>query len=255
MKFNFILAISAMFLMAFYPKITLAHDEDPRVSVESEMSAVLSAGVIDYKFQLVDEKLKKEIKPENLVETHTKLLHLIAYDAARVEFFHEHPEYVDGQWQTKINFKANGSYFIFLQGQLDDGDEFSAYTKIQITNGSIENETKPLAEIRKFQIENTVFEFENRTIKAKKMLTLNYKISRTDGNPAAVEPYLGANAHVIAVAPDADSIVHVHPMDGMDATTGMIHASFPMAGDYRVWVQIIESGKLLTFPLAFKVLP
>lgn len=232
-----------------------AHDEDPRVSIESEMSSVQSAGVIDYKFQLVDDKLKKEIKPENLVETHTKLLHLISYDSARVEFIHEHPEYIEGQWQAKINFKSNGTYFIFLQGQLDDGDEFSAYIKIQIVNGLKENEIKPLSEVRKFQIDNTIFEFENRVIKAKKMLTLNYKISRSDGSAAQVEPYLGANAHVIAVAPDADSIVHVHPMDGAEAITGMIHASFPMAGDYRVWVQIIESGKLLTFPLVFKVIP
>jgi hypothetical protein len=255
MNFNFLLGLNAMLLMAFYPTHILAHDEDPRVSVESEMSSVQPAGLVDYKFQLIDEKLKKEIKPENLVVTHTKLLHLISYDSARVEFFHEHPEYISGQWQAKINFKVNGSYFIFLQGQLVDGDEFSAYIKIQIINGEKENEIKSLSEVRKFQIENTAFEFESRVIKAKKMLTLNYKISRTDGKPAVVEPYLGANAHVIAVAPDADSIVHVHPMDGIDATTGMIHASFPMAGDYRVWVQIIEAKRLLTFPLAFKVVP
>ena len=46
---------------------------------------------------------------------------------------------------------------------------------------------------------------------------------------------------------------HVHPMEGSDANSGMLHATFPSAGDYRVWIQLIDHGVLKTIPLSVTV--
>ena len=83
------------------------------------------------------------------------------------------------------------------------------------------------------------------------MLTLT--LSREDGSPAIVTPYLGSFAHVISTPEDGDSLIHVHPMNGSSPTQGMLHVTFPTAGFYRVWVQFIESGALKTVPLSVEV--
>ncbi|MDZ4084216.1 MAG: hypothetical protein U1E10_14835, partial [Bdellovibrionales bacterium] len=86
-------------------------------------------------------------------------------------------------------------------------------------------------------------------ITAGKMVMLDLKMSRTDGTAPQLTPYLGAFAHIIATTSDGDELIHVHPM-GTTATAGMIHATFPAAGDYRIWIQYIDSGRLITVPLS-----
>ncbi|QDK44646.1 hypothetical protein B9G69_010335 [Bdellovibrio sp. SKB1291214] len=83
---------------------------------------------------------------------------------------------------------------------------------------------------------------------------LNFQITREDGQAPEITPYLGAFAHVIAVSPDGDELTHVHPMEGSAPNTGMLHATFPTDGDYRVWIQLIDKGELKTIPLSISVL-
>jgi hypothetical protein len=83
------------------------------------------------------------------------------------------------------------------------------------------------------------------------MLTLVF--TKSDGSPAAVTPYLGAFAHVIATPEDGGSLLHVHPMDGKTPNEGMLHATFPKAGSYRLWVQFNDDGVLKTIPLSVLV--
>ena len=35
--------------------------------------------------------------------------------------------------------------------------------------------------------------------------------------------------------------------------TGMLHATFPAAGDYRLWIQLMDRGELKTVPLSVTV--
>ena len=65
-----------------------------------------------------------------------------------------------------------------------------------------------------------------------------------------ITPYLGAFAHIIAVpADDGDSLIHVHPMNGGQKNEGMLHATFPTAGLYRIWIQFLDNGDLKTVAL------
>lgn len=84
------------------------------------------------------------------------------------------------------------------------------------------------------------------------MLTLTF--NRTDGTKPDIQPYLGAFAHVILVPEDADSLLHVHPMQGATPNEGIFHTSFPDQGDYRLWVQFLDGGVLRTVPLSVTVL-
>ena len=73
-----------------------------------------------------------------------------------------------------------------------------------------------------------------------------------DGTTPQIEPYLGAFAHIIATPSDGDALIHVHPI-GTGPSQGMLHTTFPAAGEYRLWIQFIDDGNLKTIPLSVKV--
>ncbi len=229
-------------------------NDKTRIIILPEVKGNLKAGKITYSFQLSDSKTQKAIKDADLKETHTKLMHMIVYDASLKEFNHVHPEFVDNVWITELNFQKNGVYFIWVQGKLNDGSEFSIYTKTEIVSGEPANPVSPVGDVRQGEDNLTVVSLAKTKVRAGKMTMLNYAVTRRDGKEPVLSPYLGAMAHVIAVAPNGKELIHVHPMESDKSNTGMIHATFPTQGDYRLWIQIVDRGELKTIPLAVTVL-
>jgi hypothetical protein len=62
-------------------------------------------------------------------------------------------------------------------------------------------------------------------------------------------------AHVVAVPSDGTWLLHVHPMDHGVPNQLMLHMEFPLAGDYRIWIQVVNGGALRVIPLSVTVLP
>ncbi len=164
-----------------------------------------------------------------------------------------YPEFNGKIWSVDLTFGTNGTYFFWAQGQLNDGTEFSTFTKAVIVNGKPALPVLKLEEKRKATDGATTLEMDKTKLKAGVMAMINYKVTREDGLKPELTPYLAAPAHVIAVSPDGDELIHVHPMAGSSPNTGMIHATFPSEGDYRIWVQLIDRGELKTIPLAVSV--
>lgn len=243
----------SMLLVAF-GQSTYGHGAgESRISVEAENQGSYNAGVFQYAFQLFDDQAQKALSDKDLMVSITKILHLIAYDPSRNEFNHVHPSFDGKVWTVELNLPTNGNYFVWAQGQLLDGTEFSAVAKTQVVNGKPEIPAVPLPDIRKASNNGTTLELTNVKLQAGKMAMINYKVTRDDGQEPIVTPYLGAPAHVIAVSPDGDELIHVHPVVGPKPNTGMIHAIFPNEGDYRVWVQLLDHDVLKTIPLSVNV--
>lgn len=57
---------------------------------------------------------------------------------------------------------------------------------------------------------------------------------------AALEPYLGAMAHLVMIHEDATTFVHAHPLD--DPSKIIFLARPPKAGKYRAWVETQSKG-------------
>jgi hypothetical protein len=114
--------------------------------------------------------------------------------------------------------------------------------------------------------------------------TLRFEVRDPNGQPAALEPYLGMAGHAVVTRDDGSVFIHLHPMgtvtvaaqqafalrDRGDTTaSGRLrpedkwsvpppaHAGhspgevtfpyeFPKAGNYRIWVQVKRGGRVLT---------
>lgn len=252
-KFTKLLTALAAAAVIFGQSTSFA-DGDDRVSIEAKTQATLVASDnIEFLFQIYDQETKKPIAELDLKESHTKKLHLVVYDLSLNEFNHVHPTFDGEFWKAELNLTTDGSYYIWAQGVLLDETAFSASYQVDVAGGKPALPAVSLGNVRKVSVGNTVVELSKQKLKPGKMAMLTYTISRSDGTQPEVTQYLGANAHIIAVSPGGDNLIHAHPMDGDNANTGMIHVTFPTEGDYRIWVQVIDAGVLKTMPLSVTV--
>jgi hypothetical protein len=76
---------------------------------------------------------------------------------------------------------------------------------------------------------------------------LTYTVRR-EGRPVrGIEPYLGADGHLVALREGDGAFLHVHPEEG-DGSPGVIRfgASFPSPGRYRLFLQFQVAGEVRT---------
>jgi hypothetical protein len=118
-----------------------------------------------------------------------------------------------------------------------------------------------------------------RTLRAGETVALELAVEDRDGAPAAgLEPYMGMAGHAMIVARDFSVFAHIHPtgsvpmaalslVEGASAVDHAHHQGmrfsprvrfpcvFPRAGDYRLFVQIKENGRIETAAFDVTVAP
>ncbi|MCA3268883.1 MAG: hypothetical protein INF44_00890, partial [Thalassospira sp.] len=69
-----------------------------------------------------------------------------------------------------------------------------------------------------------------------------------------LEEFLGASAHLVGFDGAQTRLLHAHPMDGVK-TPGMLqfHVNPPIAGVWKVFLQVQRAGAVLTFPFTLLV--
>jgi hypothetical protein len=97
---------------------------------------------------------------------------------------------------------------------------------------------------------------DHEQLRAGKEGDLSFTVSR-DGRPVeAIEPYLGARGHLVALRQGDLAYLHVHPHDG-DQPTGVVPfaADFVSAGSYRLFLQFQVAGTVHTAAFTVEVTP
>ena len=75
---------------------------------------------------------------------------------------------------------------------------------------------------------------------------LQYELSR-DGRPITdVEPYLGADGHLVALREGDLAFLHVHPEESDAPGVIRFTAALPSAGRYRLFLQFKHQGRVRT---------
>ncbi|HJD74409.1 MAG TPA: hypothetical protein K8V13_22735 [Enterobacter roggenkampii] len=185
---------------------------------------------------------------------HEKELHLIAVRADGQHFRHVHPEMDDdGTWTIPWQWEAAGSYRVFADFvPADTGEGITLSTSVQVA-GDYEPApaTGPVTE-------TTVDGFDvavKGDLIAGSASELTITVTR-DGEPVtALEPYLGAFGHLVALRDGDLAYLHVHPHGDapeVGDTSGpeiVFEATAPTPGRYLLFLDFQIDGEVRTAPL------
>jgi hypothetical protein len=87
------------------------------------------------------------------------------------------------------------------------------------------------------------------------VLRFHFSEAETGAPVADLQPYLGAAGHVLIVSPDLTSSVHAHPDVNGSGPDFDVHAVFPQAGTFKLWVQVQRGGKVVSAPFTVQIGP
>ncbi|CAM4398233.1 hypothetical protein L1N85_24215 [Paenibacillus alkaliterrae] len=188
---------------------------------------------------------------------HEKLLHLIIVNHDLSFFNHIHPEFQgDGKFTVDTSFPAGGEYKVFADFIPSGGTNATLSEWVEVEGEEGEHaDIIPDSNLIK-EVDGKEIELALSGMKPEEEITLSFTIrdSETKEGISNLESYLGAVGHVVILSADAESYLHVHPLD--EKTTGPVAefaTTFPQSGTYKIWGQFQHNGKVITVPFVVEV--
>jgi hypothetical protein len=170
---------------------------------------------------------------------HTKRMHLIVVRRDMTGFQHLHPnQAADGTWSVPVTLRDAGSYRVFADFSVN-GKPHTLADDIAV-DGTLRSRELP-APARTAVVDGLRVTLTEGAAKAGSESALAFTVRR-GGKPVAVEDYLGAKGHLVALRQGDLAFLHVHP----DEDSLRFMATFPTAGRYRLFLQFKVDGRVHT---------
>jgi hypothetical protein len=270
----------------------------PVVAVRSPVTMTLSAGETatmgrETRYLMtLGTSTGRPIGPVDLLVAHTKKMHLLIADPTLTDYQHIHPEpgAKDGQWTFAFTPRRSGLYRIFADfTPAATGRSLYASADVAVTAvagagaandlaGAQPQEMKPVRQaqgspIRQAQGSPDPFSSEidgvrftlrpgQVPIRAGEPEDLTLSIVRKDGKAVALEPVMGAYAHLVAFDDQRSGFAHLHPMQADPSIppdpvnpTLPFKLKIPQPGRYVIWAQLRPAGHEVFVPFWFDVVP
>jgi hypothetical protein len=244
------------------PKPTAHGDDGMRAAGHAAMAAdpVRGLAVAEHGLQLVvdrpalrraaDERLRFRIVDargaavRDFDVEHEKRMHLIVARRDLTGFQHLHPTMAaDGTWSTPIRIAEAGSYRMFAD--FSHGDEATTLGSDLRVDGAADLRALPAPAAFAHSDGGYDVRLGAGSARPGKPATLRFTVSR-DGKPIHVEPYLGANGHLVALREGDLAFLHVHPNEHSEDDAIAFEATFPTTGRYRLFLQFKHEGRVQT---------
>jgi hypothetical protein len=170
---------------------------------------------------------------------HTKRMHFIVVRRDMTGFQHLHPtENADGTWSVPVTLPEAGSYRVFADFSVD-GKPHTLADDLTV-DGTVRSQELP-APVDSVDVDGLRVSLTEGASKAGAESELAFDVTR-GGKPVAVEEYLGAKGHLVALRQGDLAFLHVHP----DESSLKFMATFPTAGTYRLFLQFQTNGRVHT---------
>jgi hypothetical protein len=224
----------------------------------------------------------KPVAPEDLVVTHTRALHLLIVDPSLSDYQHAHPEpgARSGEWTFSFSPRLGGAYRVFadftpaatgrgLYASVDlnvaDGAAAKSYPRSRIPGeggaASLGERVPADMNVNRERAEDSdvgvaeragvrfVLTTAQQPARAGMPIDLRFAMSRPDGGVVALEPVMGAFAHLVAFDEARSGFAHLHPAETdllktPDPKNPVLNFKLriPSAGRYVVWAQVNVGG-------------
>jgi hypothetical protein len=200
---------------------------------------------------------------EQLLETHTRKLHALVIDSALADYQHEHPVATGERGQFRMTFtpRNTGDYFLWLDllPAATRRDE-SLRVILRGTNAALpapvlSTQTEYVVEGMRFELQ-----FDEPSVRSGQTIATRLRVSGENGRPFfALEPLMGAFAHVVGFLDDRQTYLHVHSLGSTPKAEqrGGPEVPFlfivPRSGHLKMFVQTRVRGKILLSQFSFPV--
>ncbi len=224
-----------------------------------------------FTFRITDER-GRVVRDDFEVE-HDKQLHLIVVRRDTAIFEHVHPRKgEDGTWSVDLNLREPGVYRAYADFKIG-GEKRTLATDLFVP-GEFRPERLP-APAPTDQAVDTADQPEDDLdvaleapgVRAGRETPLTFAVTRNGQPFEALEPYLGAKGHLVALREGDLAYLHVHPTEGgskhahddgsrsTEAHGNEIEfaATFPTPGRYRLFLQFKTGGEVRTVAYTLEV--
>jgi hypothetical protein len=170
---------------------------------------------------------------------HTKRMHLIVVRRDLTGFQHLHPRQdANGEWTVDLRLDAAGSYRVFADFS-HDGEATTLASDLRV-DGPAALQDLPAPAPQADTDGGYAVRLDEQKVRAGQEAALRFTVLR-DGKPVQVQPYLGANGHLVALREGDLAFLHVHPTKGVQ-----FESTFPTTGRYRLFLQFKHEGRVHT---------
>jgi hypothetical protein len=177
---------------------------------------------------------------------HARRMHMIVVRRDFAGFQHVHPELsADGAWTARIDTALPGTYRVFADFTTG-GESMTLATDLSVP-GRFQPEPLPTPAARADAGDGYEVTMSSPDPEPGVGTPIEFTISR-DGRPiGAVQPYLGADGHLVVLREGDLAFLHAHPQGepGGHGPVGF-EVDYPSAGDYRMFLQFRHRGAVHT---------
>jgi hypothetical protein len=236
------------------------------VEMTLECEGVVAAGREVRAVATLKTATGKLIRPEDLLVAHTQKLHLLVIDPTLTDYQHLHPQpgRKAGEWEFAFTPRRSGVYRIFADFT-PAATARGLYARADLSVAATQDEpTGVVSTATNRTYEENGYTFELRpdagVLKSRRVMNLTFRIGRRDGGAVALQPVMGALAHLVAFDEARSGFAHLHPNE-----TDKFHSldtrwprltfklTIPRAGRYVIWSQVILDGREVFAPFWFEV--
>jgi hypothetical protein len=170
---------------------------------------------------------------------HTKRMHFIVVRRDMTGFQHLHPtEAADGTWSVPLTLRDAGSYRVFADFSVN-GKPHTLADDVTV-DGTVRSE-ELAAPVKSVDVDGLRVSLTEGASHAGEASELGFTVTR-NGQSVAIQNYLGAKGHLVALRQGDLAFLHVHP----DENRLKFMAQFPTAGTYRLFLQFQTEGRVHT---------
>jgi hypothetical protein len=166
-----------------------------------------------------------------------KRMHFIVVRRDLTGFQHLHPtQGRDGAWRVPLRVTDPGSYRVFADFATR-GAKHTLGADVTVDGTAVARRPPPASSTA--MVDGYRVTLDRRAGHAGRESELRFSVSR-DGRPVAVDRYLGARGHLVALREGDLAFLHVH----LDADALAFTTELPSAGRYRLFLQFRHGGRI-----------
>jgi hypothetical protein len=165
-------------------------------------------------------------------------LHLILVRRDLAGYVHVHPRLHGDRFTATVKLPTAGIWRAYADFEVD-GEKTVLGRDVFVPGGFA---PQPLAAPR-----GTVT-VDAYDVRLRRGAGLTFEIARGGRPVLALQPYLGAAGHLVAIREDDLAYLHVHPREGSRPGTVAFEAELKEPGRYALFFQFKESGSVHTVP-------